>query len=71
MQKRERLINELSKKLGSGTNSFNVLVFQFKRKYPTYINLIREISKAETSFDTSNELSDEELDKLIMEIKKI
>ena len=69
MGKQERLIAALQKKLGSGSNSINVLVLNFKRNYPLMMNLASKVSKASLAIGTPSEPSDEEINKLIDEIK--
>ena len=70
MDKQERLINALQKKMGSGSASINVLVMNFKRKYPIMFNLASQISKAVFNIGTVNEPSDEDIDELVREIEK-
>ena len=66
--KQERLIAALQKKMGSGSNSMNVLIMNFKRNYPLMMSLAARISKASFAIGTANEPTDEEINELIKEI---
>ena len=68
--KRKSLIDALAKKLGSGSDSFNVLIHQFKRRYPIYLGLAQKVVNAESRIGTDKEPSDEEIASLVIEILK-
>ena len=69
--KQQSIINALAKKLSSGSDSFNVLIYQFKRQYPTHINLLRKIENIESRIGTKNEPTDTEIESIVCEILKV
>lgn len=70
MGKQERLILALQQKLSSGSTSINVLLLNFKRKYPLMYKLTSQISKASLAIGTESEPDDEEINYLILLIQK-
>lgn len=68
---RKMLISALQKKMGAGSDSFLVLIYQFKRQYPLHRELANRITETEKLIGSANEPNKQEIISLVHEIESI